>query len=136
MKRWLIICCAFFALNAWAQGNLEIDTPTIAAIRATMKEQFAELRPHLDSGAIGRARSGDLVVRDPNLIPLSQRGQINNLLTVSNQARAALYREIAKANGHPEWEADIARTFAARWVDKAKSGWWVQDASGAWVKKP
>jgi hypothetical protein len=43
--------------------------------------------------------------------------------------------EIARANGHPEWEPDIRRTFADRWVANAPRGWWYQDASGAWKQK-
>jgi uncharacterized protein YdbL (DUF1318 family) len=44
--------------------------------------------------------------------------------------------EIAKANGHPEWEGDIRKTFARRWVERgARPGWYYQNASGAWVKK-
>lgn len=135
MKHWFAIVCTFLALNAWAQSNLEINTPAIAAIRAVMKERFEQLTPHLDSGAVGRANDGSLVVRDVSLVPLAQRGVINNLVNASNQDRLALYREIAKANGHPEWENDIARTFAARWIEKARPGWWVQDATGAWKKK-
>ncbi len=135
MKHWLAALCAFLAFNSWAQGNLEINTPAIASLRAVMKDRFAQLTPHLDSGAIGRANDGSLAVRDPSLIPLAQRGAVNNLVSASNQDRLALYREIAKANNHPEWESDIARTFASRWIEKAKPGWWVQDANGAWVKK-
>jgi uncharacterized protein YdbL (DUF1318 family) len=46
-----------------------------------------------------------------------------------------VYREIAIANGHPEWEADIQKTFAREWVSNARKGWYYQDASGAWVQK-
>ena len=45
------------------------------------------------------------------------------------------YREIAAANGHSEWEADIRTTFAERWASKAPAGWWYQDESGAWKQK-
>jgi uncharacterized protein YdbL (DUF1318 family) len=51
-----------------------------------------------------------------------------------NTDRATLYKEIAQANGHPEWQAEIQSTFAGRWIDKAQAGWWVQGAGG-WVKK-
>jgi hypothetical protein len=46
-----------------------------------------------------------------------------------------MYREIARANGHPEWEEEIRATFAQRWVQKAAPGWWYQNQSGAWVRK-
>jgi uncharacterized protein YdbL (DUF1318 family) len=48
----------------------------------------------------------------------------------------ALYREIAKANGRPEWEQDIRDTFAQRNVANLDRGWWYQDRGGAWVQKP
>ena len=38
-------------------------------------------------------------------------------------------QEIARANNHPEWEADIRKTFAKRWIDNAPKGWWYEDAS-------
>jgi len=46
-----------------------------------------------------------------------------------------VYREIANANNHPEWEADIQKTFAQEWVKNARKGWYYQDASGAWLQK-
>ena len=50
--------------------------------------------------------------------------------------RNNLYRAIAAANGHPEWESDIRTTFAERWAAQgAQSGWYSQDESGAWKKK-
>ena len=52
-----------------------------------------------------------------------------------NRDRQAVYREIAVANGHPEWEAQIRATFAKEWIQKARAGWYYQDASGAWKKK-
>ena len=52
-----------------------------------------------------------------------------------NRDRTALYREIAKANGHPEWEAQIRATFAKTWIEKARAGWYYQDAAGAWKQR-
>jgi uncharacterized protein YdbL (DUF1318 family) len=60
---------------------------------------------------------------------------VNALITQGNQDRAALYREIARANGKPEWEDEIRATFAQRWIERAPAGWYYQDASGAWVRK-
>ena len=52
-----------------------------------------------------------------------------------NRDRKAVYREIAVANGHPEWEADVQKTFAREWVNNARSGWYYQNADGTWVTK-
>lgn len=130
---WLLLA---FAGLAWAQGaNLDIDTPAIAAIKSAQQARHQELKPFYDNGAIGLTRDGMIAVRDANLIPLAQRARISALVAEENRDRAALYREIARANGHPEWEADIRATFSARWIAKAPAGWYVQNAAGEWVRK-
>jgi uncharacterized protein YdbL (DUF1318 family) len=120
---------------AAAQANVEINTPAIGAIQKSMQERHAQLQPLYGSGAVGLTRDGNVALRDANAVPLPQRGQANALVTGENQDRGALYREIARANGRPEWENDIRSTFAQRWIDKAQSGWYYQNASGAWVRK-
>jgi uncharacterized protein YdbL (DUF1318 family) len=60
---------------------------------------------------------------------------MNTAVADDNRDRNALYREIAVANGHAEWEAQIRETFAQQWVASARAGWWYQDASGAWKQK-
>jgi hypothetical protein len=59
---------------------------------------------------------------------------VNGRVAAENRDRNALYAEIANANGHPEWEAEIRSTFAQRWVQRAQSGWWVQ-GGGGWSQK-
>jgi uncharacterized protein YdbL (DUF1318 family) len=120
---------------ALAQGNLEIDTPAIAAIKSAMQARHGKLAPHYASGAVGLTADGNVTLRDPNAVPLAQRQAVNGLVGAENADRAALYREIARANGHPEWERDIRATFAQRWIERAQSGWYVQSASGAWQRK-
>lgn len=119
---------------AFAQPNLEIDTPAIRALTDVMKARHTELTPLYESGAVGQAANGNLALRDAALVPLPQRGRVNGLVAAENADRAALYREIARANGHPEWEADIRTTFAQRFSERAPGGWWVEGASG-WVRK-
>jgi len=122
-------------LAAQAQGNLEVDTPVINSLKSSMQSRFAQLEPLFSAGALGLTRDGKVEVHDPAAIPLAQRPVANNLVGAENRDRAALYREIARANQHPEWEADIARTFGRRWIEKARPGWWVQDDNGQWKKK-
>ena len=127
------LLCAV-AAPASAQGNLEINTPAIAAVKQSMQARHAELAPLYASGAIGLARDGTVSLRDASSVPLAQRGRVTALIAAENADRNALYREIARANGHPEWEGDIRNTFAARWIDRAQAGWWVEGASG-WARK-
>ena len=124
-----------FAGAASAQANLQIDTPAVTALRASLRENHQQLRPLYVSGAIGLTRDGNVGLRDANLVPLAQRAQVNAQIAQANQDRAALYREIARANGKPEWENEIRGTFAQRWIERAPAGWWYQNPSGAWVQK-
>jgi uncharacterized protein YdbL (DUF1318 family) len=131
---WLILLLTF-AGSVLAQANLEINTPAIAALQASMQKRYAELGPFYASGAIGLTRDGYIALRDANAVPLAQRQQVNGLIAAENQDHATLYKEIARANGKPEWENDIRTTFAQRWIDKAAAGWYYQNSAGAWTKK-
>jgi hypothetical protein len=129
----LISAC--MAVIALAQANLEVDSPAVGAIKKSIQERTKALFPHLGSGAVGLTRDGLVAVRDANLVPLPQRAAVNALVADENKDRVALYREIARANGKPEWEGEIRSTFAQRWISRASAGWYYQDAQGAWVKK-
>lgn len=140
MKILAFLCAVLLAAltcigTAHAQANLEINTPAIAALQQSMQRRYAELKPFLDSGAVGLTRDGNVALRDANLVPLPQRQQVNALLAADNADRAALYREVARANSHPEWEQDIRNTFAQRWIERAPAGWYYQTAAGTWARK-
>ena len=115
-------------------ANLDISSPAIGKIEASMKARHAQLLPYYNSGAIGLTDNGLVAVRDPKAIPLNARQRVNQLVADDNRDRMALYREIAAANGHPEWEAQIQQTFARRWIERAQSGWYYQ-SGGAWKAK-
>ena len=92
------------------------------------------LRPGFDSGALGFTADGMVTVRDASKLALKDRVAMNAAVADDNRDRKAVYREIAVANGHPEWEGQIRTVFARQWVDSAKSGWWYQ-AGGSWKQK-
>lgn len=122
---------------AYAQGqpDFNIQTPAITAIQSRMEQRFdSALRPHFDSGALGFTEDGLVVVRDAAALPLKDRVPVNTAVADENRDRKAVYREIAVANGHPEWEGQIRSVFAKQWVDSARSGWWYQ-RGGAWKQK-
>jgi len=130
----LFVLAALCAGPAAAQANLDIDTPAIRSLTASMQQRHAQLAPYYSSGAVGITRDGLVALRDAAAVPLPQRAQANALVAAENQDRIALYREIARANGHPEWEADIRAKFGERWVARASAGWWVQGPDG-WRRK-
>jgi len=136
---WSFMLCAFAvllpAVNAHGQANLEINTPAIAGLQRSMQQRHAQLAPYYASGAVGLTRDGNIALRDANAVPLPQRQQVNALIAAENQDRGALYREIARANGHAEWETDIRNTFGQRWIERAPPGWYYQSAGGTWARK-
>lgn len=124
------------AAHAQASADLDVSTPEIRAITAAMKQRFGQLEPYFASGAVGLTANGDVAVRDQASVPLAERAVVKRLVAEDNADRATLYAEIAKANGQPDWEADIRRTFARRWIETgAKPGWYYQDSGGNWVQR-
>ncbi len=131
----ITLCTALWSCLACAQANLEINTPAIEKLRGSLRSYFGELKPYLLNGSIGLTSDGLLAIRDATGIPLAQRQRVNTVIAADNDDRIALYREIARANGKPEWEQDIRATFAQRWIDRAPSGWYYQSPAGSWVRK-
>ncbi len=130
---WIVLCA--FTSATLAAADLEVNTPAVAALQSSMQARHNKLLPYYASGAVGLARDGNVAVRDASLVPLAERQSVNGAVADENRDRGALYREIARANNHPEWEAEVRGTFAQRWIDKASNGWWVQNAGGTWSKK-
>ena len=118
-----------------ADADINVSTPAIEKIEGSMRARHGQLQQYYNSGAVGLTSDGLVTVRDPKAIPIKERKSVNQLVAQENRDRNTLYREIAKANGRPEWQKDIRNTFARRWVDRARPGWWYQDGSGRWVKR-
>lgn len=139
MKRFILsvmVLLNMLFVSTWvsAAADLEANTPAISAIKGEMQARHGQLAAYYASGAVGLTRDGLVAVREANAVPLKDRQGLNSLVAAENSNRNNLYKEIAQANGHPEWENEIRNTFASRWIDKAQGGWWYQ-SSGGWVKK-
>ena len=136
----ILVVAVGTALNALVpaaqaqSANLEINTPEVRAIIGSLTNRNGPLQAYFASGAIGLTADGHVVERDANAVPLPERAKVKSLVADENRDRDALYAEIAKANGHPEWKSDIQNTFAKRWIAKANAGTWYQDG-GAWKQK-
>jgi uncharacterized protein YdbL (DUF1318 family) len=100
-----------------------------------MESRFnSTLRAGFDSGALGFTADGLITVRDASKLALKDRVAMNSAVADDNRDRKAVYREVAVANGHPEWEGQIRDVFAKQWVASARSGWWYQ-SGGSWKQK-
>jgi uncharacterized protein len=118
-----------------AEADLEIDSPDIRKLRASMKSRFDALAGFYQQGFIGIKQDGLLAVRDASSVPLKDRNTVNQLVSAENSDREALYRAIANANGHADWYEQIKTTFAARWISNAQAGWWYEISSNNWKQK-
>jgi uncharacterized protein YdbL (DUF1318 family) len=120
---------------AHAAADISVNTPAIRQLEADMEKRHRQLAKYYSDGAVGMTQNGLITIRDQELIALQDRNTVKNLVASENRDRDALYAEIAKANGHPEWEPEIRGTFARRWIDNAPSGWWYQSGKGGWKQK-
>ncbi len=123
--------------TAHAQSaDIDINTPQIQAIKDRMAQRQREhLAAWFEAGAIGFGRDGLVEIRNRSAVSLSERRNLERVVNEENSDRNAVYREIAIANGHPEWEDDIRETFARQWIANAKSGWYYQQEDGGWTQK-
>lgn len=118
-----------------AQANISIETAKIRSIRNSMGKRQAKLRPFYQSGAIGFTNNGLIAITGVKGLSAKQKSTANKLIKAENNDRNKLYKEIANANGHPEWQSDIQKTFSHTWINKISAGWMYQTSSGKWQKK-
>jgi uncharacterized protein YdbL (DUF1318 family) len=127
---------SFFISSAQAEVNINISSPAIVEITSRMKNRYdTQLNQFLDKGVVGFNNQGFIELINSKDVALKERLMVKKLVADDNRDRKALYREIAIANGHPDWEQAIQNVFVKTWKDKAHKGWKYQDAEGNWQTK-
>lgn len=122
--------------SAQAQADITLSSPAINELTAKMKNRFNQsLKTHLENNVVGFTNSGLVEIVDASQLGLKDRQIVKKIVADENRDRAALYREMAIANDHPEWEEQIRDAFVKQWIQQAKPGWSYQNQSGQWVKK-
>ncbi|MHB8249522.1 MAG: DUF1318 domain-containing protein [Acidithiobacillus sp.] len=121
--------------QASAAANLDASSPGVVEAKARLEDFVPQMRPYLESGAVGFTAAGLVAIHDLNAVPLAQRAQVSALVSTNNTLLQNLYQQIASANGHPEWEAQIQEAFAQAWINKAPPGRWFQNSAGQWQQK-
>ena len=130
---WMLV--GIGSAQAQSAPDITIKTPAIQAIQSRMESRFnSTLRAGFDSGALGFTDDGLVTVRDAGKLELKDRVAMNAAVADDNRDRKAVYREVAVANGHPEWEGQIRDVFARQWISSARAGWWYQ-SGGSWKQK-
>lgn len=124
------------ASEAHAQeADINVSNPAIRALKESIKERSAAIRPFMDRGNIGIAQDGLLAIRTDGL-NLKERAETKQLVDAENRDRESLYAEIAKANNiSKDSIPKIKAIFARSWLEQSRPGWWIQDGQGNWKKK-
>jgi uncharacterized protein len=118
------------------QPDFKINTPQINAIKSRMAQRQRQyLNDWFDAGAIGFTNDGLVSIRDRAAVSLDQRRNLESVVADENRDRRAVYREIAVANGRPEWQEEIQQTWAREWQRNARPGWYYQAPDGSWKRK-
>lgn len=121
--------------TAHAAQDINVSTPEINALKASIKQRAASLIPYLTGGQVGIGSEGLLKLRSSEGLDLKGRGEVNRLLTAENADRQRLYQEIARANGFPDQVAEVQAVFAESWREQAAAGWYLEGKDGSWKKK-
>ncbi len=115
--------------------------PDVVNAYNEMGKRLPQIDRLRDSGIVGEGNNGLLIVREGKLSP-----QDKSLVDMENENRKTVMNGMAKAiirvNRDRENEETMKKAmplaveqFAALRRDKAKKGWWIQDANGNWDKK-
>jgi uncharacterized protein YdbL (DUF1318 family) len=133
-RLWLV---GFSSREAHAAAlDLNVSTPAIRALNASMANRFPQLRPLYAKGAIGETNNGLVAARDTGALSLKEKADLNRLVDEENKDRRTLYAEIIRANNlDPSRLGEVQRLFANSWRNKSSPGWWIQQDAGQWVKK-
>ena len=126
----------WFIGSAHAQADITLSSPAINALTSRIKGRYEEsLKGYLDNQSVGFTNQGFVEVVDAASLGLKDRQVVNKLVADENRDRQALYREMAVANDHPEWEEQIQKAFVKQWTAQAKKGWKYQNQAGQWIIK-
>lgn len=121
--------------TAHAAQDINVSTPEIRAIKASIKARAGQLFPYLDGGQVGLGHNGMLKLRGTEGLDLRSRAEATRLVQAENSDRQRLYQEIASANGFPEKAAEVQSIFAESWRQQANKGWYIESANGSWTRK-
>ncbi|MFI5340889.1 MAG: YdbL family protein [Candidatus Methylomirabilales bacterium] len=119
-----------------AAVDVNVSTPAIRGLKASMANRFPLLQPLYNKGALGETNNGLVAIRDTGALSLKEKADLNRLVEQENADRQALYTEIIRANNLDMGKmGDLQRLFANSWRDRSSAGWWIQLDNGQWSKK-
>ena len=148
MKRLLLALAAAISLTSLpalaapptpSQINLDIGTPPVIAVRHSLAQRQSRLIRFFDAGIMGLDINGMVKVRDQERLSrqhLSVQQAAGKTIDQENPDRMSLIYAIAEAHGGKEAIPVVKEMMAKRWREQFKSGWWMEDEHGNWIRKP
>ena len=119
-----------------AAVDVNVSTPAVRALKASMAARFPQLQPLYGKGAVGETSNGLVAVRDTGALSLKEKADVNRLVDEENRDRTALYTEIIRANNlGMNTLPEVQKLFANSWRAASSPGWWIQQDNGQWAKK-
>ncbi len=106
----------FSISDAWAQDATTVSNPTIRALKDSLKELYVQLLPFLKKGLVKEGDDGYVVLGETPGLGLKEKRDLKSLVEATNQNRANLYQEVAKAlKIDPSQVGKVGETFAKEW---------------------
>ncbi len=118
-----------------ADVEFVVESAAVVAIKKSLSVRYLQLTPGFQDGVVGFTHDGLIALRETRTLSKDQRAELELLIAEDNKDRSAMYREIARANGRPDWENRFKFVFAERWIKRAPMGWYYRESGGTWVKK-
>ena len=122
---------------AYAEIDIEISTPSIRVLRASLTERFKSLEKFYRIGALGENNRGFVEIRNESSLSVKEKADLRRLLDAENRNRTELYQEILQANNlEPRFLDEVGRLFANSWRQvRVVPGTWIQQDDSTWIQK-
>jgi len=118
--------------------KIDLDDPIIERIRAGLKKRYRALLIFYHKAALGEQIDGLVAAREKEVkMTLKEKRRLRALVKAENRDRMNLYKRIVEVNDIDAIDIKrVQRIFARRWIAACKTGWWIQDDRGTWIRKP
>jgi len=101
---------------AWGQDATTVSNPTIRALKEKMKANYQQMKPYYAKGAVVENNSGYVSFGNTQKLALTEKRDLNALVTAENSMRKQLYEEVARSLKIETSQVNrIAEIFAKEW---------------------
>ena len=101
---------------AVAQDATTVSNPTIRALKDSMKNRYAQLKPWYQKKLLIEGDDGYLATTNLDSIGIKERRAVQSLVEAENKDRRKLYQEVARSlNIDPSQVDRVGQIFAKEW---------------------